>query len=234
MELSTALTASGNSPCNPGRVLMKDGRWIVPPLERPKGWERMGIAEQSNQNPAATVMHDDLERVTETTETSLAVPLPVVDATAGPPPCKRNALVEIPALEPAGQFDPFALIPEDPPEAKELVDSTVRFWADPTVSDFESEQLSERCSILADKIWNHRNARRRVVEILTPWFETDWDGTDPVGESYKQLCLILHRELLTLQEALNEQRLKIRELTSRVEYLQQELKAAEADAKEKL
>lgn len=28
------------------RQLSKDGKWLVPPSERPKGWERMGLKEK--------------------------------------------------------------------------------------------------------------------------------------------------------------------------------------------
>lgn len=151
------------------------------------------------------VKHATETTIERVTETSVSVPFTAV---------------------PTERYDPLALIPEDPPEAKEFLDSMVRVWADPTVSDYEADRINEHCSDLAGKIWNHRNARRRIAEIITPWLETDWDGPDPVGESYKQLCLILHRELMAYQEALNDSRVEVNKLTERVKYLQQELKTA--------
>lgn len=53
------------------RQLMKDGAWIVPVEDRPKGWERYGVAEQSVPAIPATV---------DTSSSLVPEPTPLLDA----------------------------------------------------------------------------------------------------------------------------------------------------------
>jgi hypothetical protein len=43
-QLTLSQGIIGDTPIKPTKDLMRNGVWLVPPEERPKGWERIGAA----------------------------------------------------------------------------------------------------------------------------------------------------------------------------------------------